>query len=123
MEKKSYIGRLVRQMQFLLDSQSPRVRILILEIWESIIFFGFLVSYLRMDAKENSKTILLKFKKETPGQTNWKSWKLPQGRRETTLPFIFTWQEGVESYRVRERPKHHGEHVQALPVTKRKGKR
>lgn len=41
-----------------------------------------------MDSKGNSKTILLVFKKETPSQTSWKSWKLPQGGRKNTMPFV-----------------------------------
>lgn len=32
--------------------------------------------------------ILLVLKKETPGQTSWESWKLPQGGRKSTMPFI-----------------------------------
>lgn len=79
-----------------------------------------------MDSKGNSQPILLKFKKETPGQTNWKSWKLPQGRRETTVPIVSICKAGRSRTlpSQTEKDQSNRESMSRLwPVSKRKGKR
>lgn len=79
-----------------------------------------------MDSKGNSQPILLKFKKETPGQTNWKSWKLPQGRRETTVPIVSIHMVGRSGtlQSQTEKDQSNRESMSRLwPVSKRKGKR